>query len=148
MARHSVLLVNIDTGTQRELDAWDSAFGSAGRYCLWENGRLYWCADSTYGPIHWLDVDGKSGELVTLPEKSNDENAVYTLDRIVQGKLLVNIRSPETGSVSRCAIDLSDESAEGGSAESAVPLTLRYLQGTWEHPVPIEGQGEAGLLVM
>ena len=152
MACHSVLLVHIDTGMQRELDAWDSAFGSAGRYCLWENGRLYWCADSVYGPIHWLDADGQSGELAALPEKSNDENAVYTLDRIVQGRLLVNIRSPETGSVSRCAIELSDESADepadGGSAGSAIPLTLRYLQGTSEHPVPIEGQGETGILVM
>ena len=70
----------------------------------------------------------------------------------MQGRLLVNIRSPETGSVSRCAIELSDESADepadGGSAGSAIPLTLRYLQGTSEHPVPIEGQGETGILVM
>ena len=145
---HSVLLVNVDTGTQRELDTWSSTSGSAGRSCLWDQGRLYWCADHTYGPVHWLDTDGQSGELPILPEKSNDENALYTLNRIVQGKILVDCYSPAADSVSRCAIDLSGDPADGGSAGSAQPLTLRYLHAVSERPVRIQGQGEAGLLVL
>lgn len=147
-ARHSVILVNVDTGAQRELDAWSSTFGSAGRYCLWDQGRLYWCEDHAYGPVHWLDPDGQSGELSTLPQKSNDENAAFTLERIVQGKLLVNCYSPAADAVSRCAIDLLSDPADGSPAGSAQGLTLRYLHAVSESPVRIEGQGEAGLLVL
>lgn len=145
---HSVLLVNVDTGAQRELDTWSSTFGSAGRSCLWDQGRLYWCEDHTCGPVHWIDTDGQSGELPILPEKSNDENALYTLNRVVQGELLVDCYSPAADVVSRCVIDLSGDSADGSPAGSAEPLTLRYLHAVSERPVRIEGQGEAGLLVL
>lgn len=141
-ARHSVLLVNIDTGTQRELDVWSSTYGSAGRSLLWENGRLYWCDDKNHGPIHWLDTDGQSGELSVLPERSDDENARYTLNCIAQGRLLVDCYNPARDSTSRCAVSLSEDPA--GSAQA---LTLRYVHASSERPVLIEGQGEAGLLV-
>lgn len=144
---HNVLLVNVDTGAQRELAAWTSNLGSAGRSLLWENGRLYWCDDKTYGPVHWLDLDGQSGELAALPEKSNDEDPVYTLHRIVQGKLLADCYGFKADTCSRCAIDLSDASADGSLTGSARTLTLRYLHAVSERPVRIEAQGEAGLLV-
>ena len=141
-ARHSVLLVNIDTGTQRELDVWSSTYGSAGRSLLWENGRLYWCDDKNHGPIHWLDTDGQSGELSVLPERSDDENASYTLNCIAQGRLLVDCYNPASKFTSRCAVSLSEDPA--GSAQT---LTLRYVHASSERPVLIEGQGEAGFLV-
>ena len=66
----------------------------------------------------------------------------------MRGKLLVNIYSPATDSVSRCAIDLLRDSADGSPAGSAQALTLSYLHAVSESPVLIEGQGEAGLLVL
>lgn len=148
MCRHSAFLLNVDTGAQRELGTWSSTTGSVGCSCLWENGRLYWCTDNAYGPIHWMDVDGQSGELAVLPEDPNDENACYMLDSIVQGKLLIDCFSPAADSTSRCAIDLSDDLAEGRSEGNAQSLTLRYLYAVSEYPVRIEGRSETELLVM
>ena len=144
---HSVLLVNVDTGVQRELAVWTSNLGSAGRSLLWENGRLYWCDDKTCGPIHWQDVDGQSGELSAMPEKINDEDPVYTLCRVVQGKLLADCYGFKADTCSRWAIDLSGDPADGNPAGSAEALTLRYVHNVSERPVRIEAQGEAGLLV-
>lgn len=148
MCRHSAFLLNVDTGTQRELGTWSSSTGSVGCSCLWEDGRLYWCTDNAYGPIHWMDVDGQSGELATLPEDSHDENACYMLDCIVQGKLLIDCFSPAADSTLRCAIDLSDNLVDGGFAGNAQALTLRYLYAVSEYPVRIEGRSETELLVM
>ena len=143
----SIVLFNVDTGAQRKLDGWTRNFRSEGRSFLWENGKLYWCSEKTHGPIHWLDMDGQSGELSAMPEKINDEDPIYTLCRVVQGKLLADCYGFKADTCSRWAIDLSGDSADGNPAGSAEALALRYVHDVSERPVRIEAQGEAGLLV-
>lgn len=147
MLDESVFLFNVDTGAQRELDAWSKTVGSPGRSFLLENGKLYWCNEKDYGPIHWLDMDGQSGELSAMAEKINDDDPTYELFRIVQGKLLANCYGFEADTCLRWAIELSGDLAGGGTAGSAEALTLRYVHGVSERPVRIEALGEAGLLV-
>lgn len=142
--RRRVLWINVDTGEESILDAWESPLNEGeNRSLLWANGRLYWCDTAAAGPIFWLDAAGGSGEAGRLPESLNVPGGVFTLAGTVQNHLLINRYDPAADVLSRYALPLGS----GQQGGELLPLPLSYMANAFPHPVYILGQGANALLV-
>ena len=141
---HRVLLWNLDTGEEQELDAWKSQEGSSGRTTLWHDGKLYWCSYDKPDAIHWKAPNESTGEIaVSWPDEiSNAEETTFVLDDIVQGHALFTVWGPwGTDLLKRYAVDLNQPDS------TPIEIPLRYVSNASERPVTILGKGEGQLLV-
>lgn len=141
---HRVLLWNLDTGEEQELDAWKSQEGSSGRTTLWNDGKLYWCSYDEPDAIHWKAPNESTGEIaVSWPDEIlNAEETTFVLDDIVQGHALFTVWGPwGTDLLKRYAVDLNQPNS------TPIEIPLRYVSNASERPVTILGKGEGQLLV-
>lgn len=147
---HTLYLLNIDDGTQRELDSWTSNMDNEDRALLWQDNRLYWC-DTGWNrlpqSVHWIEPDGQTGEVAVawpdalLQEVENDPNETAGISRfegVVENRALLRVTGRELRQ-SRYAVDLSD----GSAAE----IPLLYESNGKEQPVSILGRSADSLLV-
>lgn len=147
---HEVYLSNLDDGSRKELDGWDSTMGNEGRVQFCADDRLYWCETENRqlpDSIHWLLPDGQSGETaLSWPEDlrlaiegSTDwYSGAERLEGMLQDWVLITLKGPWDG-MRRYAMNVTDGSVK--------EIPLRYQSNGKNQPITILGQSKDSLLV-
>lgn len=131
-----LILLNVDTGKKQEIKSWNTQYSNYGASptVLWANDRIFWCSEQNATVLHWLTLDGESGEIpITLPPvPEGAAEASCSLNLLLDDHLLLSIAYiQENDDVHSCWAALDLKSGECSS------IPLYCMSNGHEIPVPI-----------
>ncbi len=139
-ARQRTIARNVDTG--EEITLLDRAEGEKTTTQLWSGGRLYWMERDAPEQLHWVTLEGQTGQqAVQWPQSIGEKQDVdLMLEKALGGKLLVRARSLDfQWDEERLALDLEDG--------STTLINLKCMSNGNLIPMPIKAIGEKEVLV-